>query len=362
MPPGHDGRVGYDAVLLVSFGGPEGPDDVDAVPAQRRSGRGVPDERLRRGGGALPAFRRRVADQRAVPGAAGAVAPELDAAGIDLPLYWGNRNWHPYLADTAGRDARRRRPAGARLRDQPVWVVLVVPAVPRRHRAGPGGGRARRAGHRQDPPLPRPPRLRRAVRRCASGRRWPRCATSARRAVVFTAHSIPTTMARQQRPGRRPVRRSAARDGRAGRRRGAPDVPWDLVWQSRSGPPQVPWLEPDINDHLRASPRPGRRWRGGQPDRLHLRPPGGRLGPRHRGGATAASLGWRYRAGGHPRPRPRFVAMVRELIHERARPGRAAGPPRGVPIWDTCPAGCCLPRPTRPKTRCSEARAALPRP
>ncbi|MCU0272827.1 MAG: ferrochelatase, partial [Acidimicrobiales bacterium] len=100
----------YDAVLLVSFGGPEGPDDVLPFLENVTRGRGVPLERLAE-----------VAEQYAARGGVSpindqcrallaALRVELDAHGLDLPLYWGNRNWHPMLPDTV----RRMRDDGVR--------------------------------------------------------------------------------------------------------------------------------------------------------------------------------------------------------------------------------------------------------
>src|SRR5262249_34896592 len=94
---------GYDAFLLVSFGGPEGPDDVLPFLRNVTRGRGIPDERLAevaehyrhfRGGSPSDAQRRELL---------AAVGRAFGDAGIDLPLYWGNRNWHPLLADTVAR-------------------------------------------------------------------------------------------------------------------------------------------------------------------------------------------------------------------------------------------------------------------
>jgi len=103
--------VHYDAVILVSFGGPEGPDDVLPFLRNVVRGRGVPDERLaavaehyHHFGGVSP-INAQCRDLLA------ALRPALDEAGVTLPLYWGNRNWDPYLADTltAMRDAGVRR-------------------------------------------------------------------------------------------------------------------------------------------------------------------------------------------------------------------------------------------------------------
>src|SRR5499427_8526051 len=81
----------YDAFLLVSFGGPEGPGDVLPFLENVTRGRGVPRERLAE-----------VAHHYEL---LAAIAKDFAAAGLDLPLYWGNRNWHPYLADTVARMA-----------------------------------------------------------------------------------------------------------------------------------------------------------------------------------------------------------------------------------------------------------------
>src|SRR5256885_12199446 len=93
-------ELSYDAFLLVSFGGPEGPDDVMPFLRNVTRGRGVPDERLAEVaehyahfGGVSPIN----GQNRAL---LAALADEFAAAGVDLPLYWGNRNWHPMLTDT----------------------------------------------------------------------------------------------------------------------------------------------------------------------------------------------------------------------------------------------------------------------
>ena len=103
--------MAYDAFLLVSFGGPEGPDDVLPFLRNVTRGRGVPDERLAEVaehyahfGGVSP-INGQNRDLLA------ALGTEFTASGLDLPLYWGNRNWHPMLADTvaAMREAGVRR-------------------------------------------------------------------------------------------------------------------------------------------------------------------------------------------------------------------------------------------------------------
>ena len=104
----------YDAFLLLSFGGPEGPDDVLPFLENVTRGRGVPAERLAEvaahyhaRGGVSPIN----AQCRDMLGAIGAA---LRAGGIDLPLYWGNRNWHPFIDDTVRQ--MRTTACGARSR------------------------------------------------------------------------------------------------------------------------------------------------------------------------------------------------------------------------------------------------------
>ena len=138
----------FDAILVVSFGGPEGMDDVVPFLENVTRGRNVPRERLEEVahhyelfGGVSPIN----AQNRAI---IAALRIELDAHGIELPIYFGNRNWHPFLADTLQRDGRRRRRAGARVLHVRLLVVLGVPAVPRgslQRAAGRGGAGTRGA-------------------------------------------------------------------------------------------------------------------------------------------------------------------------------------------------------------------------
>ena len=185
--------------------------------------------------------------------------PTSSANGVDLPVYWGNRNWDPYLRDALRADGGGRRHRGPRcLVTQRLLLLLRLPAVPR----GPRRGRRRAS------------RARPGSTGCgttsttrASSSRWstPPCPGSpscprrpAREAhLAFVTHSIPIDMNDAQRPARRRLRRPAPqrrrRDRRAGARGDRHRYPCELVFCSRSGPPHVPWLEPDVNDHLRCS-------------------------------------------------------------------------------------------------------------
>ena len=93
----------YDALLLVSFGGPEGPDDVVPFLTNVTRGRGIPPERLEEVGRHYFLFGGRSPINDQCRALIAAVEADLAAGGIDLPVYWGNRNWDPYLADTIAR-------------------------------------------------------------------------------------------------------------------------------------------------------------------------------------------------------------------------------------------------------------------
>ena len=235
----------HDAVLLLSFGGPEGPDDVMPFLENVTRGRGVPPERLaevaeqyQRFGGVSPINEQ----NRAL---IVALQAELDRRGRDITVHWGNRNWAPYLEDTVAELAA----AGHRR------ILAVTTSAYSSYSACrqylEDIERAR--GRLDDPPLidkVRPywnhpgfvlavaDRLREAVDSLTEGQR-----SSAR--LAFTAHSIPLSMARTSDYQEQLLDVAATVTDHL-----ALDLPWELVYQSRSGPPQVPWLEPDIVDHL----------------------------------------------------------------------------------------------------------------
>jgi ferrochelatase len=332
--------VEYDAVLLVSFGGPEGPDDVMPFLRNVVRGRGVPDERLAEVaehyyhfGGVSPIN----AQNRAL----------LDAVrpGLELPLYWGNRNWTPYLTDTL-----------AQMRDDGVRRALAFVTSAygsysscrqyldnieqARAEVGPDAPVIDKIRHYHDHPG--------LIEPYADGVRTARAQLSDvdKPRLVFTAHSIPSTMEETSGPdGHRytaQLRETAALVARSA----APDLEWDLVWQSRSGPPQVPWLEPDINDHLRSLAATGVRAVvispiGFNSDHLEVA-----WDLDVEAAQTAAELGLAYARAATPGVDPRFVAMVHELIRERLDPNTPRQRLGTVPVWDVCPVGCC-PAPVR---------------
>ena len=331
-----------DAVLLVSFGGPEGPDDVIPFLQNVTRGRNIPDERLAvvgahyaHFGGISP-----INDQcRRMVDALDAV---LRDHGDGLPVYWGNRNWQPYLTDTVQQMAD----------DGITHALAIVTSAYSSHSgcrqynddieaaraaAGESAPRIDRVRHYFDHPgfvEPFRDGVRRAVAEVGPDAR-----------LVFTAHSIPTAMAESS-DYETQLRATAALVAEA-----APDVPWTLAWQSRSGPPTVPWLEPDINDHLRELAAAGTGAVvivpiGFVSDHMEVV---WDLDTEAR--ATADELGMRMERVATPgtAPDPRFIAMFRALLEERAgdAPHQAlsALPARAMP----CAEGCCPSgRPARP--------------
>jgi ferrochelatase len=324
--------VTYDAFLLLSFGGPEGPDEVLPFLHNVTRGRGVPPQRLaevaehyHHFGGVSP-INQQCRDLLA------ALRPHLD-----LPLYWGNRNWHPLLVDTLRTmraDGVRRAiafvtsPFGSYSSCRQYWEDIARA----QEEVGAGAPEVDKIRHYHDHPGFIEP-FADAVRAA-----W----TPGAR-LVFTAHSVPSTMDASSGPdgGRytAQLRESAALVAR----RAIPDRTvddHDLVWQSRSGPPQVPWLEPDINDHLEALAKAGVSAVVAAPigfvsDHLEVV-----WDLDHEAAQTAARLGLDWRRAATPGTDPRFVAMIAELVRERTggAPRRKLG---RLPVWDVCPAACC---------------------
>ncbi|HEY3610436.1 MAG TPA: ferrochelatase [Pseudonocardiaceae bacterium] len=240
-----------DALLLLSFGGPEGPDDVRPFLANVTRGRGVPPERLDEVaqhylhfGGVSPINRlnRNIID---------AVRAELDRAGIDLPVYFGNRNWHPMVADTL-----------ATMAADGIGRALVFPtsayggySACRQYdediigaRATIGAAAPDLVKLRQyfDHPL--------FIAAVADAVRAALMEVPAGARLVFTAHSVPSSADAAAGPpgegGHRYSRQIAEAARLVAGEVGVAE--YDVVWQSRSGPPRIPWLSPDIVDHVDA--------------------------------------------------------------------------------------------------------------
>ena len=332
----------YDALLLLSFGGPEGPDDVLPFLENVVRGRGVPRDRLlavaehyQHFGGVSPINEQNRALLAAI------------RAEVDLPVYWGNRNWAPYVEDTVAtmRDDGVRRAL--------VFVTSAYTSFSGCRQYQDDLARARAAAGPDAPVLEK---LRHYfnhpgfVEPAADGVRAALATVSPDARLVFTAHSIPTAMEVASGPGGhlystqlREASRLVAESVRG------PGAEFDLVWQSRSGPPSVPWLEPDISDHLEALAASG--------VRAVVVSPIGFVSDHvevlwdldEEAAETAGKLGLEYARAATVGTDPRFVRMVARLVAERTSGvDKLALGPMG-PSHDTCPLGCC-PAPRRPAT------------
>jgi protoporphyrin/coproporphyrin ferrochelatase len=231
----------FDALLLLSFGGPEGPEQVRPFLENVTRGRNVPPERLDdvaehylHFGGVSP-----------INGINRALIAQLQAAQ-NLPVYFGNRNWGPYVEDTVAtmRDNGIRR---AVVFTTSAWsgysscTQYVEDIARARKAAGPDAPELTKLRTYFDHPL--------FVEMFAEAVTAAAGAAPADARLVFTAHSVPVAADRRCGPNlySRQVHYAASLVAAAA---GYKD--YDVVWQSRSGPPQVPWLEPDVADHLKA--------------------------------------------------------------------------------------------------------------
>lgn len=339
----------FDAVLLVSFGGPEAPEDVAPFLARVTGGRGVPPERLAEVAGhyaAVGGVSPLNAQNRAL---LAALRTEFDRVGLDLPLYWGNRNWTPFLADTLA------EMAAAGVRRALAFLTSAYSSYPscRQYQEDITAGLASLSG-----PTPQVEVLRRFYNHpgflepladeLRAGLAQLPAALAAGAHLVFVAHSIPSALAERCAYTAQLGEVARLVSGLAG----AEAQPRHLAYSSRSGAPHVPWLTPDPGDLLEELAAGGARAAvlvpaGFVSDHMEVRYDlDVQAAPRGRAAGLAV-----VRVG-TPGTDPRFIAMVRELVEERLRPGqvprRALGD-RG-PAHDRCPLGCCPPAPV-PKGR-----------
>ena len=248
----------YDALLVVGFGGPEGPDDVVPFLENVTRGRNVPKERLLEVAGHYQHFGGKSPINDQVRALITALKPELAARGMSLPIYWGNRNWRPMLADTM----RRMAEDGVKRALALVLSAYASYSSCRQYRenieearrvVGPDAPvveKVRVFYNHPDFIAANAARLREAIALLPGqehGSRTPR-GTQEQARVVFTAHSIPESMAR----GCDYAQQLAETCRLTAEAVGIPPAQWRLVYQSRSGRPRDPWLEPDILDFLRA--------------------------------------------------------------------------------------------------------------
>jgi len=352
--------VAYDALLLAGFGGPEGQDDVIPFLRNVTRGRGIPDERLeevahhyRHFGGVSPIN----GQNRALKAA---LETELARRGIDLPVYWGNRNWEPYLEDAVREAAdagdttllavatsayssfsscRQYREDFARvLTDTGLGETVSIDKV-RQFFDHPGFVRPFVDG----------------VRDAVAAFLADGIAPDAVR-VLFSTHSIPTADADRSGPrdlswpegGAYATQHRAVAEvvmaAVAGQVPGAEDIAWELVYQSRSGPPTQPWLEPDVNDVIASLPEQGVAAvaivpLGFMSDHMEV------LWDLDTEAMEAAEeAGVRAVRTPTPGVDPVFVSGLVDLVEERLRGTAVADRPHETalgPWFDVCRPGCC---------------------
>lgn len=336
--------MNYDALLVLSFGGPDGPDDVIPFLENVLRGRNVPRERMLavaehyyHFGGRSP-----INDQNRALIAA--LEQEFQANGVQLPIYWGNRNWHPLLQDTL------QQMIADNVRRALVFVTSAFSSY--------SGCRQYRENMEQacleiGPQAPELHKLRSCFNHPLFIETWVKRATEAlqpfsldrrqQALLLFTAHSIPTSMAATS------AYEAQLQDvaQMVSQRIGVPA--WQLVYQSRSGPPQQPWLEPDILDALE-------KIAADDPSRPILLLPIGFVSDHmevlydldDEAARKATELGLEMVRVPTPGTDPLFVQMIREMVQERMSdsPARAAlGSFPACP--DICPTDCCKYDPPR---------------
>lgn len=344
----------YDAVLLVSFGGPEKPEDVVPFLENVTRGRGIPRERLEEVGEHYFLFggKSPINDQNRAFLAA--LREDLTGAGIDLPVYWGNRNWDPYLTDTV------RQMAADGVRRAACFVTSayssysscrqyrenLFDAVEAAGQAVDGAPQLDKLRHYFNHPGFVEPAVDATLAALAE------LPDEARESahLAFVTHSIPEAMNAGSGPdggayvlqhlsvAEEVVERVRQETGRR--------HPHALVYCSRSGSPHVPWLEPDVNDHLEALHAEGASGVvmvpiGFVSDHMEVI-----YDLDTEALATARELGLPAVRAATAGVDPRFVATVRDLLLERAAVERGEEVARasvgGLPAcWDRCPVGCC---------------------
>ncbi|MGH9630216.1 MAG: ferrochelatase [Bryobacteraceae bacterium] len=336
---GDTAHLRYDAILIVSFGGPEKAEDVMPFLENVVRGRNVPRERLievaqhyYHMGGRSP-----INDQNRALTAA--LKDLLAREGPDLPVYWGNRNWHPMLPETL----RQMRDDGVRRSLGFFTSAYSSYSGCRQYRED-----IERAQERAGPGAPVVDKIRVFYNHplfiaaaadhvlCALNRIPPERRAAAH--IAYTAHSIPVSMAKNCRYETQLLEACRLVSAAAG------SPAYRLVYQSRSGPAAQPWLEPDICDHLRSLSEAGIKDVVIAPigfisDHLEI------LYDLDREARNmAAGLGLNMIRASTVGAHPDFVRMVRQLILERIDPAqnRAALGLYG-PDHDVCPPDCCLP-------------------
>ena len=345
----------YDALLIVSFGGPEKHADVLPFLEIVLRGKNIPRERLLEVAEHYYHFDGKSPINDHNRELLSLIQKELAAKGPHLPVYWGNRNWHPFLADTL------RQMANDGIRRALAFVTSAYGSYSSCRQYLEDIDRARQDAGEQAPIVekirsyynhpgfiePMAENVREALNLFPE---------DSRRSVqlVYTAHSIPMSMAKKTRYVAQLEQAAQLVTRRVGAERTR------FVFQSRSGPPSQPWLEPDICDYLRELGA------SGDKDGVVVVPIG--FLSDHievlfdldiQAREVAEQAGVKMVRAATVGVHPRFVEMIRELIVERVSGSRerpALGSLGAEP--DFCPEDCC-PRPQRPAM--GQAQASRPK-
>lgn len=238
----HGAKPGFDALLLVSFGGPEGMDDVIPFLENVLRRRNVPRERMLSVAKHYEMFDGVSPINQQNRNLIAALEKELERNGPQLPIYWGNRNWHPMLVDTV------RRMTDDGIQNALAFVTSAYSSYSScrqylenisdaQAQAGPGAPRIEKLRQFYNHPLfieANVDHIRAALKQVGNAQ------------LVFTAHSIPESMAANC-----DYAMQLAETGGLIARELKVDN-WQLVYQSRSGSPMQPWLGPDILEHLKS--------------------------------------------------------------------------------------------------------------
>ena len=346
-----------DALLLVSFGGPEKPDDVVPFLENVTAGRGVPRARLEQVGEHYLLFGGRSPINDLNRDLVGAIQKDFADNGLDIPVYWGNRNWDPYLRDVC----RQMVDDGVQRAAYFVTSAYSSYSGCRQYRenlsdaiVGLDGLELSRLRLYFNHPGFITPFIEATAEALASADDGDGTTETH---IVFVTHSIPSDMdAGSGGPGQHAYRRQHEEVARL-IAEGVGSNTWSLAYCSRSGSPHQPWLEPDINDHLRALAAQGVESVAVVPigfvsDHMEVV-----FDLDTEAKATAAELGLAFQRVATPGSHPAFVGMIRDLLLERAAVDRGEDVERAVlgvcgPNPDRCAEDCCpnmrLPLPAVP--------------
>ena len=337
----------YDAIVLVSFGGPEGPDDVMPFLENVLRGRNVPRERMLEVAEHYQAFGGVSPINEQCRALLAAMRADFKDHGLDLPVYWGNRNWHPMLSDTVAEmkaDGIQRALAfvTASTGSYSSCRQYREDIEKAREAVGPGApviDKLRLFYNHPDFVDANARGLAEAIAKVPESRRDDL-------QIAFTAHSIPVSMSDSCDYQRQLTELSdlvATRNGYA-------QSHWDLVFQSRSGPPQIPWLDPDICDHLRSLKG------NGTTDVIVM--PIGFVSDHmevlydldHEAADVCSEIGLHMVRARTVGTDAGFVGMIRKLILERIQGNSRESIGKLEAAPDFCRPGCC-PAPRRPTGR-----------